>query len=59
MDYLSTNPDAKMIFQVSDIQIFIDSNATYLVHPKGRSRAGGYHYLGKIDGKLLTDPYTY
>ena len=43
MDYLATNPDPKIIFRASDMQLFIDSDAAYLVHPKARSRAGGYH----------------
>lgn len=56
MDYLATNPDAKIIFRASDMQLFIDSDAAYLVHPKARSRAGGYYYLGNIDGKLFNGP---
>ena len=56
MDYLYTNPDAKIIFRASDMQLHIDSNAAYLVHPKARSRAGGYHYLGNFDGKLFNGP---
>ena len=56
MDYLATNPDAKIIFRASDMQLFIDSDAAYLVHPKARSRAGGYRYLGNIDGKLFNGP---
>ena len=56
MDYLATNPDAKIIFRASDMELFIDSDAAYLVHTKARSCAGGYHYLGKIDGKLFNGP---
>ena len=59
MDYLYTNPDAKIICRASDMQLHIDTNAAYLVHPKARSRAGGYHYLGNFDGKLLIGPYIY
>ena len=37
----------------------INSNAAYLVAPKARSRAGGYHYLGKKSGQLFNGPvYT-
>ena len=60
MDYLSTNPNAKIKFRASDMQLFIDSDAAYLIHPKARSREGGYHYLGNIDGKLFNRPiYIY
>ena len=33
-----------------------DSDAAYLVAPKSRSRAGGYHYLGNKDGKQFNGP---
>ena len=34
----------------------VDSDATYLVAPKARSRAAGYHYLENKDGKLFNRP---
>ena len=33
-----------------------DSDAAYLVAPKSRSRAGGYHYLGNKDGTQFNGP---
>ena len=33
-----------------------DSDAAYLVAARARSRAGGYHYLGNLDGKLFNGP---
>ena len=56
MDYLATHPDAKVIFRASDMQLLIDSDASYLTAPKARSRAGGYHYLGNYDGDLFNGP---
>ena len=38
------------------MQLRIDSDASYLVAPKARSRAGGYHYLGNKDGNLFNRP---
>ena len=35
------------------MQLHIESDAAYLVAPKGRNRAGGYFYLGNKDGKLF------
>ena len=56
MDYLATNPDAKIIFRASDMQLLIDSDASFLVELMARSRAGGYHYLGTDDGQLFNGP---
>ena len=33
--------------------LFIDSNASYLVEPMARSRAGGYFYLGNKNGDIV------
>ena len=48
------NPSgSKNILQIQWHEIQIDSDAAYLVSPKARSRAGGYHFLGNKDGKLF------
>ena len=44
------------MFRASDMQIQADSDASYLVAPKARSRAGGYHWLGSNDGTLFNGP---
>ena len=59
LNFCATNPDASIIFRRSDMILSIDSNAAYLVAPKARSRAGGYHYLGNKDGKLFNDPSAF
>ena len=56
LDYCASNPDAQIIYRASDMQLHIDSDAAYLVAPKARSRAGGYHYLGNKDGTLFNGP---
>jgi hypothetical protein len=31
------------------------SDAAYLVEPEAQSRAGGFFFLGNIDGRLIND----
>ena len=45
MDYLHTHPNAKIRYHASDMQLYIDSDAAYLVAPKAKSRIAGYFYL--------------
>ena len=56
LDYCASNPDATIIYRASDMILSCDSDAAYLVAPKSRSRAGGYHYLGNKDGTLFNGP---
>jgi hypothetical protein len=56
LNYAASNPDAEIIFRASDMILQIDSDAAYLVCPKARSRAGGYHYIGNEDKKLFNGP---
>ena len=56
IDYCTTHPEAQIIYRASDMQLYIESDAAYLVAPKGRSRTGGYFYLGSRDGKLFNLP---
>jgi hypothetical protein len=53
LDYAASNQDAVIRYQASDMILYVVSDAAYLVCPKARSRAGGYHYLGNKDGKLF------
>ena len=46
MDYLSTYPNAKIRYTKSDMVLYVDSDAAYLVLPKARSRIAGHFYLG-------------
>ena len=45
MDYLNTYPDAYIRYHASDMVLYVNSDAAYLVAPKARSRIAGYYYL--------------
>ena len=47
MDYFSTYSDDKVRYHASYMQLYIDSDAAYLVLPKARSRGTGYFYLSE------------
>jgi hypothetical protein len=55
LDYMHTNPTAKIRFRSSDMILNIHSDASYLSAGKGRSRAGGYFFLGSLphDGEPI------
>ena len=53
LDYAASNQELMIIYRQSDMMIAIYNDAAYLVAPKARSRAAGYYYLGKKDGKLF------
>jgi hypothetical protein len=52
LDYLATNSDFTLRFYASDMQLAIESDASYLSAYNSRSRVGGYHYLTSS----VTDP---
>ena len=56
LDYMATHPEAKNRFCASDMILNVHSDASYLSAAKGRSRAGGYFFLGSLptDG----NPYS-
>ena len=45
MDYAATYPSAKLRFFASDMILYVDSDAAYLVQPNARSRIAGYYIL--------------
>ena len=45
MDYTASYPDAYIHFYASDMILQIDTDASYLVLPKTRSRIAGYYYF--------------
>lgn len=45
LDYVATHPDAVLRYVKSDMQLRVDSDASYLNAPNARSRIGGHHYL--------------
>ena len=46
LDYLATHPQATLRFYKSNMQLYIDSDAAYLVAPGAKSRIAGYFYCG-------------
>ena len=48
LDYMHTNPNAVIRFRASDMILNVHSDASYLLAGKGRSRASGYFFLGKL-----------
>ena len=48
LDYLATNPDAKIRYYKSDMILNIHSDASYLSESRARSRAAGHYFLGSI-----------
>jgi hypothetical protein len=47
MNYCASHPDATLRFRRSDMILRTESDAAYLTEEGARSRAGGFHYLGK------------
>ena len=44
LDYLHTHPNARIRFYASDMILYVDSDAAYLVADKAKSRIAGYYY---------------
>ena len=45
MDYASTHPDAIITYRASEMVLAAHSDASYLIEPKARSRAGGHFFM--------------
>ena len=45
MDYAHTYPDAKIYHHTNNMQLYVDSDAAYIVLSKARSRGAGNFYL--------------
>ena len=56
IDYVATYPDTYIRFYASNMILNIDSDATYLVAPKARSRVAGYFQLGSLP-TTIQHPY--
>ena len=53
LDYLSTHPNANICFHASEMKLFIEGDAAYLVAPQEKSRIASYFYLERIVIPLL------
>ena len=58
LNYLYTHPNTKIRYHASDMQLYIDSDAAYLVAPNAKSRIAGYFYLSDkyIQGSSNPNP---
>ena len=45
LDYVATHPDAILTYRKSSMVLNVHSDASYLVEPKARSRAGGHYFM--------------
>ena len=53
MDFVATYPNAKIRFYKSDMILYVDSDAAYLVLPNARSRFAGHFFLSN----RVPDPF--
>ena len=51
LDYLATNPDAKVRYHASEMVLNIHSDASYLSEPRAKSRLAGHFFLGSVPKK--------
>ena len=54
LDFMSTQEDAVLTYQASDMVLTIHSDMSYLSKPKPRSRAGGHMYMAGKDKIPIT-----
>jgi hypothetical protein len=45
LDYVATHPDAILTYRKSSMVLNVHSDASYLIEPKARSRAGGHYFM--------------
>ena len=46
LDHMATHPNPSITFKASDMILWMSSDSSYLSVTGGRSRVGGYHFLG-------------
>ena len=56
LDYLNTHPHAKIRFYASDMKLYIDYDAAYLVVPKSKGRIDSFYCLSNITNPKLNGP---
>ena len=54
LEYLNTYPNARFIFYASDMQLYVESDVTYLVAKDAKSRISGYYYCSNHCEKSTT-----
>ena len=58
LDFTHTYPEAKIRYYASNMLLWVDSDATYLVLPNARSRYAGHFYLGSTPPEWSTSSYS-
>ena len=56
INYATSNPDAELYYQDSEIIIRVDSYGAYMVCPQVCITSGGYHFLRNKYRSLLNAP---
>lgn len=58
LNYCVANPNASIVFYVSDMVVKADSKATYLVISRAQSHTAGFIYMGnhKENGQIINAP---
>ena len=56
LDYAHTYPNPKIRYHTSDMCLYTDSDAAYLVQPNARSRVAGHLYLSDRISKTVKTP---
>ena len=55
LNYAASHPNAAIRYTASQMQLWADSDASYLCESKARSRAGGYHFLSSKPSYPIRD----
>ena len=55
-DYVCTHPSSTLRFKASDMCLYIDTDAAYLVAPNSKSRVAGYFYLSDHSNNIKYTP---
>ena len=56
LGYAATWPNASIEYRPSNMKLIIESDASHLSVPLGRSRAGGHHRLQAVDEEVTGKP---
>ena len=57
MDYCATHPSATIRFHASDMILYVDPDAAYLIAPGAKIRIAGYYYLRNAAGTMKNPPF--
>jgi hypothetical protein len=56
LGYAAAHPNNSLVYRASSMLLRVHSDASYLSRPKSGSVAGGFHFLGDEDPRLLNAP---